>query len=433
MALQDSTYLEKLAKKVLAGAGDPVATKAELDILLDCLNSEQGDELECILNKLLGLEVSETDAGLHKEQLGRLLQGYSDIPVKYNHIVDQVLKTDKIVAGPEAPPEKPVTGTRRYWVRAAVILFLCGLSALIVMTVQKDSRSSVRDFSRLNTVGSVIVPGKDKAMLTLSDGRQILLDSAGNGVLADQNGVDVHKVQNGQLIYTQNEEEPAVLAGHKMTYNSMQTPRGGKYQLVLPDGTKVWLNADTRIKYPTRFDGKERLVSMEGEAYFEVAKDPRHPFIVQTSRGLNVRVLGTHFNISDYPDQDAVRTTLQEGSVRVIHNRDSLMIVPGQQAVMASDGHLSKKSDIDLDEITGWKNGLFYFNQMDIASIMQALSRWYDIDVHYNGCPPSDLFSAIMNRDNDIREILSMLAATEKVHFRITGRTVEVTSVNNSP
>ncbi|QEC72250.1 DUF4974 domain-containing protein [Arachidicoccus ginsenosidivorans] len=420
MTAPDNTYWESLAQKALAGQ----ATEQELNLLLEGLSGQNGADLQQVLDKLLGITEGEDE-----HQINQLLSAYKQTPKKYSSIVDKVLESDKISEPPKVLKVSAKNGRSIYWYRAAVILLVCALGVLITLSIQKGRQSVIHKMAKNPSVDYNIVPGKDKAILTLANGKKILLDSAANGVLADQNGVDIHKVQNGQLIYTANESTaPDATGSGIIAYNTMTTPRGGKYQLVLPDGTKVWLNADSRIKYPTRFTGANRIISMVGEAYFEVAKDAKHPFIVETSRGMNVRVLGTHFNICDYPDQPVVRTTLLEGSVRVIYHSDSLMIVPGQQATMAIDGSLATKSNIDLDRVVAWKNGLFYFDQMDIVSIMQALSRWYDIDVHYAGKQPTDLFSAIMNRDNDIHEILSMLEATEKVHFKITGRTIEVLS-----
>ena len=418
-----------LAEKAMDGN----ATAAELDQLISCLQKPAAQE---VLNDLIAVRGASGEAlALSELDLtGNTLQDYQDAPEKYASVIEEVLLADRIPAEPDKLSRNAVKSKRFYWYRAAVILLVGGIGLLVALSVQKSRQSAIRKVGSIDQTCQQIRPGKDKAILTLADGRQILLDSAGNGVLADQNGVDVHKVQNGQLIYTENQAgESGQAAGTgQMVYNSIETPKGGKYQLVLPDGTKVWLNAGSRLKFPTRFTGDRRIVSMQGEAYFEVAKDARHPFIVQTSRGMDVRVLGTHFNISDYPDQAAVKTTLLEGSVRVVHNRDSLMIVPGQQALMSADGTLTKKADIDLDQVIAWKDGLFYFDQMHIESIMQALSRWYDIEVVYVGDHPADLFSAIMNRGNDIYEILSMLEATEKVHFKISGRTIQVMAAGGS-
>lgn len=410
----DTTKIRELAKNAMKGR----ATAAELEVLLEALqeDGEQHGELQEIMDDLLEIDNQKENENLP----------YKDAAQKYDYILDNVLGSDKVTTYPQS---LPVTTPKRksfYWYRAAMILFVCGLGVLIALSIQKNRRIVFDHLSKVDQSNSKILPGKDKAILTLGDGRQIVLDSVGNGVLADQNGVDIHKVQNGQLIYTQTPSRELAAASKPVPYNSVFTPRGGKYKLVLPDGTKVWLNADSKLKFPTRFMGDQRIVSMEGEAYFEVAKDAKHPFIVQTSRGLNVRVLGTHFNVMDYKGQPFVKTTLLEGSVKVTHGQDSLLIVPGQQVVMGKDGGLSKRSNLNLDKVVAWKNGLFYFDQMHIEAIMQALSRWYDVDVVYEGSPCDDLFSAIMNRDNDIHEILSMLEATEKVHFKITGRTIQV-------
>ena len=412
MPILEMTQMEDLARKALDGN----ATIAELDVLLNCLNSEQGEQMQMILDDLLKINVLAE----------RPPDAYSEAPKKYGNIVDHVLQTDKIQDTDINIPVKSVWSRRRYWYGAAMLLLMCGLGVFVTMSIQKSRLMVIQRVAQVDQRDTKILPGKNKAILTLSDGRQIALDSVSNGVLADQNGMDIHKVQNGQLIYMESQTKATIAEAESVTFNTIVTPNGGKYQLVLPDGTKVWLNADTRLKFPTRFSGDRRVVSMEGEAYFEVAKDARHPFIVHTSKGMEVRVLGTHFNIADYKNQSTVRTTLLEGLVSVRHNEDSVLIVPGQQAIMTNAGNLSKKADIDLDGVVAWKNGLFYFDQMHIETIMQSLSRWYDIAVVYKGPRPTDLFSAVMNRNNDIHEILSMLEATEKVRFNISGRTIQV-------
>lgn len=420
----DRTAMKALAQKAMTGK----ATAEELDALLDALRGEgkEPSAMQVILDDLLGIDENPDGSD------DFLTDTFREAPEKYADILENVLQSDKLPVSPAAAqgPSKTTKRSSLYWYRAAVILCVCAIGTLIALSIQKNRKSVIQSVRQVDH--NKILPGKDKAILTLADGRKIILDSAGNGVLADQNGVDVHKVQNGQLIYTENQPKELAATSAKVAYNTIVTPRGGKYQLVLPDGTKVWLNADSRLHFPTRFSGEQRIVSMEGEAYFEVAKDARHPFIVQTSRDMRVRVLGTHFNVMDYRDQPAIKTTLLEGAVRVTHQQDSLLIQPGQQVVLAKDGALSKRNNIDLDRVVAWKNGLFYFDQMPIAAIMQALGRWYDVEVVYEGPAPGDLFSAIMNRDNDIHEILSMLEATEKVHFEISGRTIKVLAAKRS-
>lgn len=415
MPVLDTTQMWDLARKAVEGK----ATAAELDLLTDCLQGHQGEDLQMMLDDLL--EINDNI----QQHPGK----YKEAPEKFAAVLEHVLQIDKIKNKGMNTPARTLWYKSRYWYSAAAIVLICGLSVLIAMRVQKGRETVVQKTRLPDQRSTAILPGKNKAILTLSDGRQIILDSVKSGVLADQNGVDIHKIQNGQLIYTEN-RPGRITNSAPVTFNSVVTPRGGKYQLVLPDGTKVWLNADSRLKFPVRFSGAARVVSMEGEAYFEVAKDARHPFIVHTSRGMDVRVLGTHFNISDYKAQSKVRTTLLEGSVLVRRNKDSLLIAPGQQAIMNGTGQLSRKSHIDLDGVIAWKNGLFYFDQMHIEAIMESLSRWYDITVVYKGAHPTDLFSAVMNRSNDISEILSMLEATEKVRFNISGRTIEVLATN---
>jgi ferric-dicitrate binding protein FerR (iron transport regulator) len=209
-------------------------------------------------------------------------------------------------------------------------------------------------------------------------------------------------------------------------YNTMSTPAGGEYQLTLADGTKVWLNAASSITFPTSFTGKERKVSISGEAYFEVASNPSHPFIV-SARGMDVTVLGTHFNINAYADEGSIRTTLLEGSVRVASERDGQAreISPGQQSSLDPAGGMHVR-EVNTDEVIAWKNGLFQFNKTDIQTMMRQISRWYNIEVKFAG-PVNEQFSGIIPRNITLTELLTVLK-TVKVKFAIDGNKLTVMS-----
>jgi hypothetical protein len=278
-----------------------------------------------------------------------------------------------------------------------------------------------------NRFANNILPGTDKATLILSNGDKISLNEAKNGVLALQSTMKVIKSEGGEIIYTSRPDPAPYTNGARnqesetKNVNTMITPRGGQYKLSLPDGTKVWLNAASTLTYPVSFAGrKERRIELKGEAYFEVAKDKMHPFLVQSKTQV-VKVLGTHFNISSYPDDASTQTTLVEGSVLV----NMVALKPGQQAV--NSGSLIKVRSVDPDGVIAWKNGEFSFRNEPLERIMKQLSRWYDVDVVYqNQQAGSQLFGGTISKYKDISKVLRMLELTGDVKFKMEGRKVFV-------
>jgi transmembrane sensor len=264
-----------------------------------------------------------------------------------------------------------------------------------------------------------IVPGGNKAVLTLADGSKIVLDSTQQGVLTKQGDAQVVNSTTAVLAYDGGSSH-----GRETIYNTLSTPKGGQYQLLLSDGTKVWLNASSSISYPVTFQGKERNVSITGEAYFEVAKNAAMPFTV-TVKDATVRVLGTHFNIMAYDDENMMNTTVLEGSVKVSKGPQAKILAPGQQLKATPAGTL-KVEEADVEEVMAWKNGFFQFKSADIEKIMRQVARWYDVDVvTYEGKIPTGHFSAILERKNNIAQVLKIMEG-DGVHFRITGRTIVV-------
>ena len=267
-----------------------------------------------------------------------------------------------------------------------------------------------------------ILPGSNKAILTLSNGKKINLTNAVNGQLATQSGIQILKTAGGQITYK--------IAGNVGTTddtkpNSITVPNGGQWQVILPDGSKVWLNSGSSLSYPASFTRQSfRVVQLSGEGYFEVAKDKLHPFIVKTA-GQQVEVLGTHFNISSYADEQQVKTTLAEGRVKVSDQVGKIKILaPGQQSVL-THGILTT-GEANIEEALAWKNGYFRFNDENIQSIMRKLSRWYDIDVQYEGSIPDDGLNGKISRFKNISQVLKALEATKTVHFKVEGRRVTV-------
>lgn len=308
-----------------------------------------------------------------------------------------------------------------------------------------------------------VMPGGNRASLTLANGTVIDLDSSGSGLLTRQGSVAVSKQGNGQLVYrvgagtegggaagataggtgrTGAPVEKGLPAVEQM--NVLATPRGGQYEVILPDGTRALLNAASSLRYPTAFTGKERKVTLTGEAYFEVIKEPGKPFVVETAN-MRVQVLGTSFDIMAYDNEATVRTTLLTGKVKEISGgpgrlagqgaqtgqdgfagEDSVTLAPGQQAVLRRDGERLTREVIDTDEVIAWKDGLFlYSNRVDIPTIMRQLERWYDIDVHYEGGAPAQTFYGGIQRSLPLSKVLSILERTG-VKFKVEGKDITV-------
>ncbi|MET3114798.1 transmembrane sensor [Pedobacter sp. CG_S7] len=269
-----------------------------------------------------------------------------------------------------------------------------------------------------------IAPGRNKAILTLSNGSRINLDNAKNGLLVSQTGLNIRKSVAGQIIY---EKSRFPLQNSRPAYNVVTTPRGGQYQIILPDGSKVWLNAASSLKFPTSFSNKERIVELRGEAYFEISKvmsssfrglkGSRIPFKVISGKQ-TLEVFGTHFNINAYPDELTINTTLLEGSVKISQNKTlhSTFLKPGQQAKVGANVQVS---NVDVNEAIAWKNGYFIFSHENIQSIMRKISRWYDVEIEYEGKITKEGFVGSVSRFEKVSQVLEMLQLTGSVHFKI--------------
>lgn len=294
---------------------------------------------------------------------------------------------------------------------AASVLVAIGIGTLVFL--QKNNQSSVVVVSRGIEDKE---PGKIGAILTLSNGSKIVLDSVGNGLLANQNNTIVSKKKGG-VVYT-------ATNGAQTVYNTMTTPRAHQYNLELSDGTKVWLNASSSITFPTSFAANERKVILTGEAYFEVAKDKKRPFRVSVN-DMQVNVLGTHFNVNAYSDEDVVNTTLLEGSVLLTEKNRKVLLRPGQQAQTEKSGSIIVKDDVNLEEVMGWKNGVFYFENASLQSVLRQVSRWYDVDVVFENGVPSRTFEGEIQRNLQLSQVLKILEKN-KVHFKIDGKILRV-------
>ena len=314
------------------------------------------------------------------------------------------------------PPQKVVMLYRwKNWVVAASLVLAIGLGATYI--VNKDLPAENQTAALLQEKVE-ITPAVSGAILTLADGSQIVLDSLGDGQIAQQSNTTISN-KDGKLIYNSQK-------GASTVYNTMTTPKAQKYTLQLADGTKVWLNASSSIKFPTTFSGNTREVSITGEAYFEVSSDKKRPFIVE-SRGMEIEVLGTHFNVNAYDDEDMIRTTLLEGSVVITQSKKSKKLYPGQQAVVNNIGDISLDKNVNLSQVMSWKNGLFYFENSSLQEVMRELSRWYDVDVVYNDGIPNRNFEGEIQRNLKLSEVLRILELN-KVNFKLEGRTVLISN-----
>lgn len=303
---------------------------------------------------------------------------------------------------------------------AAAAAILIALSAGLLFYFHQPAVSQ-------NTVtlrGADVTPGRSSATLTLADGRKILLAATANGVLAKESGVSITKNEKGDLIYEISDRPVNGKNKAETAYNILSTTKGEQYQVQLPDGSKVWLNAASSLKYPASFSAlQDRKVELNGEAYFEVAKDQNHPFIV-TAKGQQIRVLGTHFNVNAYQDEMITKTTLLEGSVQV---NGRLTIKPGEQATGEKDQ--LKVARADVEAATDWTNGDFIFNEKDdFKSAMRKIARWYDVEIIYDPLASTNMeLRGWISRKNKLSVVLQRIASTGKVHFNIEGRRVTVT------
>ena len=333
---------------------------------------------------------------------------------------------------------------------AAILVILIGGAGVFMLIKRKTNIAGLPVAQRFR---NDVAPGGQKAILELADGRRIVLDSAANGELVRQGDSRVLKQEDGQVSYEAAGKGDVASRGNaasdappggtavQAVFNTISTPRGGQYRVLLPDGSKVWLNAASSLRFPTLFTGKERLVTLTGEAYFEVAANASMPFkvrVVSSSAAaagskagqpdpLLIEVLGTSFDIEAYPDEHEQRATLLQGAIRVASGKVQAVLQPGQQARLAPDGGnaLQVVTPAKAEDVIAWKNGLFLFNDASIESVMRQVSRWYDVDVTYEGKVEKEFFGKIP-RDVPVSTLLKILESTGWVHFMIEGKKITV-------
>ena len=314
-----------------------------------------------------------------------------------------------------------LTPSRTRYMVAAVIFLAVSITAYYFTTSSDHVDTPGQEYSH-------ILPGTNKATLTLSNGQKISLDDVANGEIAQQAGIRITKSGNGQLVYTAVNGDNAI----PVAQNTISTPKGGQYQLILPDGTKVYLNAASTLSYPTAFQDKERLVELNGEAYFEVAKNKLLPFRVKSGQQ-TVEVLGTHFNVNAYADEGAIRTTLLEGAVKISAGMITQVIKPGQQAIL--NKNTADKiviTEVNTDKVIAWKNGVFSFENEDLKSVMRQISRWYNVEVIYTGVSSDEKYYGEISKNSKLGEVFEILELNN-VHFDVEGKTIKVSPNHGSP
>lgn len=373
-------------------------------------------DLEKIINKYV--------AGTATAEEIKFLESYYDYLKKGENVLDQSTSSEiaeledenyqAIQAKIERSKDKRKIIPFYRYAAAAVLLICFGIGAFYFA----NQKAIV--ISKQVAVNKVldVKPGIDKAILTLADGSKVVLDENTADKIIEKSGLVISKTKDGQLIYT----VTAVNNNNKtVAYNTIETAKGNQYQVHLPDGTKVWLNASSSLRYPETFVGNQRKVELRGEGYFEVAKDRAHPFIVKTVSALNgisqdVQVLGTHFNINGYMDVKMIKTTLLEGSVRVSNEKTAKTLKPGEQSQL--DANNISIINADTDDEIAWKNGLFRFNNSSLTIILNQLERWYDIKIDYSTVP-NKRFNGMVPRTANLSQVLKMLELTGDISFKI--------------
>lgn len=338
------------------------------------------------------------------EALTKQYPGYEPDAHIAEHILSSILKED----------EEITSGRKWYYAAAAAVAAVILTTGVLTYRWFKPAAPVYAPVAVLQTSPvKDIAPGSNKAVLVLANGTKIVLDDAKNGQLAQQGNVQVIKQDSGQLTYRSVNNEHSAVA----QYNTIATPRGGQYQITLPDGTKAWLNASSSLKYPTAFTGNTRTVELTGEGYFEVAKNAGKAFHVKVS-GMDVEVLGTHFNIMAYADENTIRTTLLEGAVRVTKGKASTSLAPGEQASIEPEGTYFTRKKVDTEQDIAWKNGYIQFHDATLPAIMRQVARWYDVEVSYEKEVSDKQFNGKVPRTVPLSQLLSMLQYTG-VHFKI--------------
>jgi len=367
-------------------------------------------ELEEWMNES-SLNKEAVAAFLEDEKLHEGIRGMYQMRRKVWDRLQKQLDISKVV-----PLARPSTSLRIWWryAAAAVVPLLLSVGGYFYFNNSQKQIAKI-----IQPAKDVAAPKGSKAVITLSNGQNVLLDSLNNGTLATQGNVTVVKTADEKIIYSGTSNE--------VVYNTLTNPRGSNVvDITLADGSRVWLNAGSSLTYPISFAGEERKVQITGEGYFEVTHNSAMPFVVQKNN-VNVQVVGTHFNVNTYEDEAEIKITLLEGSVKVENGKSSSILKPGQQANVGSE--IKVKSHVDIEQVIAWKNGRFHFlNGTNITAIMRQVSRWYDVEVEYLGDVSNLNFSGKMSRKENASSLLEILKATGTVDFSIENNKIIVIS-----
>jgi transmembrane sensor len=380
----------------------------------------QQQEIDQLINKYLnGTATAQEEEKLlqwYREQNQKAVEWVAEIPDEEDLVKKRVLSK----LGEQIQDEVGVTTGRN-----KIYGFLAAASAVIIISISlyfwnKPSETLPLSKVKNERFKNDIPHGGNKAILTIAGSSQIVLDDAGKGIVSQQGDVTINKEKDGLVTYALNDQEASTPQIH-----TISTPKGGQYQVVLSDGTRVWLNAGSSLQFPSVFTGKQRVVTLSGEAYFEVAKNKNLPFKVSVNK-MEIEVLGTHFNVMAYEDESNTTTTLLEGSVGVNSEFRNVVLKPGQRANLNKRTAMVNVSTADTEEVMAWKNGYFMFSNEAIESVMRKISRWYDVDVIYQSDVSHKALWGTISRFQNVSEVLSMLEMTGVVHFKIEGRRIIV-------
>lgn len=391
-------YYKNLLQKYLDGT----CTKEELIEL-----ARWAKEKPSLLENELMTFWDSVETGQHRDEL-------------FDAVMLQASEIEKIVKETEKGKIVPVSRNSfrsRKWLSAAaaVLLILTGTALWFIINNKPVHQELAVGSGTEPEQSEDVMPGGDHAMLTLADGSTILLDSAGIGTISQQGNVTVIKLDDGQLAYDHS------AASTEVVFNTITTPRGGQYQLILADGSKVWLNAESSLTFPTSFPGKERRVTLTGEGYFEIAHNAEKPFYV-SAQEMQVHVLGTHFNINAYNDEGSTKTTLLEGSVRISAGGQLAVLKPGQQSDLKG-GKIKVNQGVNINAVTAWVRGDFYFDNNSLQEVMRQIARWYDVNVQYNGEASGRTFSGAIKRSLSLAQVMRILQYND-VKYSIVGKQI---------
>ncbi len=386
---------------------DNTCSPEEFDTLIMWLDSEEG---------------RAASAGLIQEHLEAVSVQKAEDPALRQRLRQRLGAILSETAPPVTQARSRAMSGRRKWLAAAAALALfLALGAALWSGLRRPPDATARPLAR-----EAILPGSDRAVLTLDNDSSIVLDKSGGQALC-QGSTQLLRTQGGGLVYQPAAENRRRGGGrHRTGYNTLSTPKGGQYRITLADGTRVWLNAGSSLRYPVAFYGKTRQVWLSGEAYFEVAPRPEQPFIVEAGKE-KIYVLGTSFNVRAYAGGEHIQTTLAEGLVKVAAGKTDLVLKPGSQASMDPATGRLQVSAVDVEGALAWKDGMFHFNGTNIRTIMQDVARWYDVDVQYmTGDLDSKNFSGVISRYSQVTELLKRLEMTGLVHFTVKDRVIIV-------